>query len=402
MTMTVRWNERQTWALELTWATVWGAKNQTTDGLRGDTTDEQTKALTNLQVVYWCVFTCFKFASTLNMLLCLLFCFVPLIHSSSVFPRIHFSPVCEFLVIPCNYSHCENGSFEILSLQCLCGCVCVGVCVCCLLSVCVGCVCAFGVCERWDLCWSVTVPWNIAKYMLGVENHSARLWGWDRRKDRRCGWKKGERELVLVVTVKCGKEWDMTRWWQLFYGHKDVHSFDLEPRVFAWLSVIMLCNSVRAVLVCVLFTPPVGWLEVFLQVSETCPNSEKKLTNRKGWKNAENSNWSSSNGFGHMLTTLTKLFACWPAILTKMFASFPATVCRTSNLFSGQRRSRILRRPQIVVLFAVLFVDCEEYLCILVGFLPSVRHAIVCILLSLEQSRVVDWVVAEFLLEHLP
>ena len=48
------------------------------------------------------------------MLLCLSFCFVSLIQSSSVFPRIHFSPVCEFLVIPCNYSHCENGSFEVL------------------------------------------------------------------------------------------------------------------------------------------------------------------------------------------------------------------------------------------------------------------------------------------------
>ena len=65
------------------------------------------KALTSLQV----------FASTLNMLLCLLFCFVSFFQSSSVFPRIHFSPVCEFLVIPCKCSHCENGSFEVLSLQ---------------------------------------------------------------------------------------------------------------------------------------------------------------------------------------------------------------------------------------------------------------------------------------------
>ena len=40
-----------------------------------------------------------------------------IIQSSSVFPRIHFSPVCEFLVIPCNCSHCENGSFEVLSLH---------------------------------------------------------------------------------------------------------------------------------------------------------------------------------------------------------------------------------------------------------------------------------------------
>ena len=98
---------------------------------------------------------------------------------------------------------------------------------------------------------------------------------------------------------------------------------------------------------------------------------------------------------------MTKLFAGWPASLTQMSAGFLATVCRTYNLFSGQRRSRVLHCPQIVVLFAVSFVDCEEHLCILVGFLPRARHAIVCILFSLEQSRVVDSVVAEFLFLNL-
>ena len=75
------------------------------------------RALTSLQLVYSWVFTCFRFAATFNMLLCLLFCFVSLIQSSSVFPLPHFAPVCAFLVIPCNCSHCENGSFEVLSLQ---------------------------------------------------------------------------------------------------------------------------------------------------------------------------------------------------------------------------------------------------------------------------------------------
>ena len=51
------------------------------------------------------------------MLLWLSFCFVSLIQSSSVFPRIHFSSVCEFLEIPRNCSHCENGCFEVFSLQ---------------------------------------------------------------------------------------------------------------------------------------------------------------------------------------------------------------------------------------------------------------------------------------------
>ena len=33
----------------------------------------------------------------------------------------------------------------------------------------------------------------------------------------------GEREVVLVVSVRCGKERDMTRG-QMFQGHKDVQS----------------------------------------------------------------------------------------------------------------------------------------------------------------------------------
>ena len=50
--------------------------------------------------MYSCVFTCFRFASTLNMLLCLLLCaFVSSFQSSSMFPYIDFSPVCEFLAI---------------------------------------------------------------------------------------------------------------------------------------------------------------------------------------------------------------------------------------------------------------------------------------------------------------
>ena len=78
------------------------------------------KALTSLQVVNSCVFTCFRLVSLLNMLLCLLFCvFVSLIQSSSMFPLIHFSPVCEFFVTPCDYSHCDNVSFKVLSLHLL-------------------------------------------------------------------------------------------------------------------------------------------------------------------------------------------------------------------------------------------------------------------------------------------
>ena len=78
--------------------------------------------------------------------------------------------------------------------------------------------------------------------------------------------------------------------------------------------------------------------------------------------------------------------------------SLPRLFVEPPNCFRVNQRSRVLRCPLIVVLFAVLFVDCEECLCILVGFLPGARRAIVCILFSLEQSRVVDWVIAQFLM----
>ena len=44
----------------------------------------------------------------------------------------------------------------------------------------------------------------------------------------------------------------------------------------------------------------------------------------------------------------------------------------------------------MVVLFAILLVDCEGWFCTLLGSLTGSRHAIVCILFSLEESRVVD------------
>ena len=86
--------------------------------------------------------------------------------------------------------------------------------------------------------------------------------------------------------------------------------------------------------------------------------------------------------------------------MTKLSAGFPATLHGTSNLFVGRLQSRILQFPRIVVLFAVLLVDCEEWFYFLLGSLPGARRAIVCNLFSLKQSQVVDGVVAEVLL-HL-
>ena len=130
---------------------------------------------------------------------------------------------------------------------------------------------------------------------------------------------------------------------------------------------------------CSVHSLTVGCLKVYIQSTENGPNSENFFTNRQAFKNAENSNCSSSNGFGPNLVTMTKLSA-----------GFPTTLERTSSLFDGQPRCHILRCPRMLVLFAVLLVDCEAWFYSLAGSLPSARRAIVCILFSLEQSQVVD------------
>ena len=90
-------NEAQTRALELLSHSVM-CKESNEDDTK-ETLQNKQRALTSLQLVYSCVFTCFRFASTLNMLLCLFCAFVSSFQSSSMFPDIDFSPVCEFLVI---------------------------------------------------------------------------------------------------------------------------------------------------------------------------------------------------------------------------------------------------------------------------------------------------------------
>ena len=87
--------------------------------------------------------------------------------------------------------------------------------------------------------------------------------------------------------------------------------------------------------------------------------------------------------------------------MTKLSAGLPATLCRTSSLFEGRLHSRILRFPRTLVFFAFLLVDCEGRFFSLVQSLQYVRRAISCILLSFEQSQVLDVVVAELLLDSV-
>ena len=134
---------------------------------------------------------------------------------------------------------------------------------------------------------------------------------------------------------------------------------------------------------------PVGCLEVFLQATATCPNSEKKTPIVRAQRMLRIPIARLPMGLVPLFTTMTKLLAGWPASLTKLSAGFPATLCGPSSLCSGQPRSRILRFLRIVVFF-VLLVNCEGRFCGLAGSLPGARRAIVCILFSLEQSQLVN------------
>ena len=142
-----------------------------------------------------------------------------------------------------------------------------------------------------------------------------------------------------------------------------------------------VCNSARAVFEGVLFTPP-SFAGGFLPSSRNLFKSEKIII-CQGIENAENASFLYSNK-----TTMTRLLASWPAI--PMSAGFAATVRRTSSLFSGQRRFRILRDLQIVAFFSLFFLLIVRTTSVFFGFLSGARHAMVCILFSLEHSRVVD------------
>ena len=140
--------------------------------------------------------------------------------------------------------------------------------------------------------------------------------------------KVGERERALVVSVKCGKERDMARGWQLFW---DTRMCNREPRVFEWWNVIMLfsmccdtlCASVHAVWEGAI---PICWR------GRSCRQVSPRL--------------------------LREPPACARVDCIVIFLQF----------------------PQTLVLFAVLFVDCEEWFKNIVESLPCVRRAISCFL----------------------
>ena len=112
----------------------------------------------------------------------------------------------------------------------------------------------------------------------------------------------------------------------------------------------------------------------------------RKITNGQTVKNARNSNFLLSN-------------CCVPNLWTKTMAtratSFPALGYRTSSLFEDQLYSRVLHYLRTVVHFFVVLVGFQEWFYIPAGSLPYIRRVNSCILFSLEQSRVVDFMVAE-------
>ena len=86
---------------------------------------------------------------------------------------------------------------------------------------------------------------------------------------------------------------------------------------------VQLCTC--CICPCIVRLPSVDW-RFFSRQPQTCLNSDKKITSRQGLKNAENSNCSSSNGFGPTLTTMTKPSAGWTSILTNLCAVSPRHV----------------------------------------------------------------------------
>ena len=73
--------------------------------------------------------------------------------------------------------------------------------------------------------------------------------------------------------------------------------------------------------------------------------------------------------------------------------SFPALVERTSSPFEDRPQNRILQFLRTLVLFFVLLAGTEGWFYIPAGPLPHVRRVVSRILFSLEQSRVVDFMV---------
>ena len=135
-------------------------------------------------------------------------------------------------------------------------------------------------------------------------------------------------------------------------------------------------------------TPSVGWRFFSRQPKPVL--TMRKITTCQDLKSAENSSCSSSTGFGPTLTTMTKLLAAWLASLTQMSAGFTATVCRISNLCSGQRRSQSLRGLQIVALSLSCLLTARNISVFLLGSCQVLVMQSFAFLFLLEQSRDVD------------
>ena len=144
-------------------------------------------------------------------------------------------------------------------------------------------------CQRWDLSCPASLPWNFAGSKWIVYQRSCVCW-WDCRKDR---WGRWERTCACgQCQVRQGKTWHVD---DSFIGTQRCAILclpALEPRLFPCWNVVnlftmccdTLCVSLHVVWVGVLFTLSVGCLEVFLQATETCPNSEIFFTNRQTLK----------------------------------------------------------------------------------------------------------------------
>ena len=154
-----------------------------------------------------------------------------------------------------------------------------------------------------------------------------------------------------------------------------------------------VCNSVRAVFVGVLFALSVGWLEVFLQATEAVLTAREIISPIvRAWRILRIPVARLPMGLVPIWRRWRSRLQVGPRSWRSCLQVSPRPFVEPPTCFWVIRVVMFFVALKLLSFFAVLFVDCEEWFCILLGSLPSARHAIVCTLFSLEQSRVVDWV----------
>ena len=209
----------------------------------------------------------------------------------------------------------------------------------------------------------------------------------------------GERELVLVVSVKCGKDWDMTRRWQLF---QDIKMSNPEPSSSWNTRVRVMKNGVQYVL----------WHTVRICTCCLSECSVHTLRRLSGSFSPVNWNWSQLQNF-----FFSQIVRPW-----RMLRVPTARLPMSSIPIWWRWRSCRQVSPRLFIELPaclrvnreVAFFDALECLSSSLSYLLTARNGSVVLLgpcqvlfvqsfafsFRLSKSQVVDWVVAEVLLSN--